>query len=119
MSWICIKSSELPERFIKGNDLGQPVATFSINEKQEDGNYKSKTFTLKPATFDYSSIVNAIVSSEYPDDKMQAIVNNYLLDNTNEDTNKEFSDMQAFRKKAKQWAKDLITYVEENKLWTT
>lgn len=119
MSWNLVKESEqLPSRFSKNIELGQQIATFSVSEKQDNGTYKYQTYTLKPAVLDYDSIVNAIISKEYPDDKMQAIINNYLLDPSNEDTTKEFNDMQAFRKKAKDWAKDLLNYVKENNLWT-
>ena len=119
MSWNLAKESEqLPSRFSKNIELGQQVATFSVFDKQDDGTYKYQTYTLKPAVLDYDSIVNAIVSKEYPNDKMQAVINNYLLDTSNEDTTKEFNDMQAFRKKAKDWAKDLLNYVKENNLWT-
>ena len=119
MSWNLVKEQEqLPIRFSKRIELGQQIATFSVYEKQYDGTYKYQTYTLKPAVLDYDSIVNAIVSREYTNDKMQAVINNYLLDPSNEDTTKEFNDMQAFRKKAKDWAKDLLNYVKDNKLWT-
>lgn len=118
MSWDLVKKSDqLPSRFSKKIELGQQIATFSVSEKQDDGTYKYQTYTLEPAVLDYDSIVNAIISKEYPNDKMQAIINNYLLDESNEETTKEFNDMQAFRKKAKDWAKDLLNYVKENDLW--
>lgn len=119
MSWNIVKEQEqLPNRFSKNIELGQQIATFSVSEKQDDGTYKYQTYTLEPAVLDYDSITNAIISKEYPNDKMQAIINNYLLDSSNEDTTKEFNDMQAFRKKAKDWAKDLLSYVKDNNLWT-
>lgn len=119
MSWNLVKEQEqLPIRFSKRIELGQQIATFLVSEKQDNGTYKYQTYTLKPAVLDYDSIVDAIISKEYPNDKMQAIINNYLLDPSNEDTTKEFNDMQAFRKKAKDWAKDLLNYVKENNLWT-
>lgn len=119
MSWNIVKEQEqLPNRFSKNIELGQQIATFSVYDKQDDGTYKYQTYTLKPAVLDYDSIANAIISKEYPNDKMQAIINNYLLDSSNEDTTKEFNDMQAFRKKAKDWAKDLLSYVKDNNLWT-
>ena len=118
MSWnIVNKQEQLPIRFSKRIELGQQIATFSVFDKH-DGTYKYQTYTLKPAVLDYDSIANAIISKEYPNDKMQAIINNYLLDSSNEDTTKEFNDMQAFRKKAKDWAKDLLSYVKDNNLWT-
>lgn len=118
MSWNIVKElKQLPNRFSKSIELGQQVATFTISDKQDDGTYKYQTYTLKPAVLDYDNIVNAIISKEYPNDKMQAVINNYLLDPSNEDTTKEFNDMQAFRKKAKDWAKDLLSYVKDNSLW--
>lgn len=118
MNWNLAKESDmLPSRFTKKISLGQQVATFTISEQLEDGTYKYKTYTLPNAVFDYDSIVNVIVSGDYSNDRMQAIINNYLLDQSNEDTTKEFNDMQEFRKKAKTWAKDLIGYVKENHLW--
>lgn len=118
MNWNIVKEQEqLPIRFSKRIELGQQIATFSVSEKQDDGTYKYQIYTLEPAVLDYDSIVNAIVSREYPNDKMQAIINNYLLDPSNKDTTKEFNDMQAFRMKAKDWAKDLLNYVKENNLW--
>ena len=118
MNWNIVKEQkQLPIRFSKRIELGQQIATFSVSEKQDDGTYKYQIYTLEPAVLDYDSIVNAIVSKEYPNDKMQAIINNYLLDPSNKDTTKEFNDMQAFRKKAKDWAKDLLNYVKDNHLW--
>ena len=118
MNWNIVKEQEqLPIRFSKRIELGQQIATFSVSEKQDDGTYKYQIYTLEPAVLDYDSITNAIISREYPTDKMQAIINNYLLDPSNKDTTKEFNDMQAFRKKAKDWAKDLLNYVKDNKLW--
>lgn len=118
MNWNIVKEQEqLPIRFSKRIELGQQIATFSVSEEQDDGTYKYQIYTLEPAVLDYDSIVNAIVSKEYPNDKMQAVINNYLLDPSNKDTTKEFNDMQAFRKKAKDWAKDLLNYVKDNKLW--
>lgn len=79
MSWNIVKEEkQLPIRFSKRIELGQQIATFSISEKQDDGTYKYQIYTLKPAVLDYDSIVNAIISREYPDDKMQAVINNYL-----------------------------------------
>lgn len=118
MNWNIVKEQEqLPIKFSKRIELGQQIATFSVSEKQDDGTYKYQIYTLEPAVLDYDSITNAIMSREYPNDKMQAIINNYLLDPSNKDTTKEFNDMQAFRKKAKDWAKDLLNYVKENNLW--
>lgn len=58
---------------------------------------------------DYDSEVNAIVTAKYPNDVMQSVVNNYLLDPTNDKAKKEFEDMQQWRKEAKEYANDIKT----------
>jgi hypothetical protein len=46
---------------------------------------------------------------KYNNDKIQAIINNYLLDNSDENIIKEFNEMQEWRKISKQLAKDILT----------
>lgn len=63
-------------------------------------------------------IVDAIVSTLYPSDKMQAIVNNHLLDSEDdedyEDHEAEYKEMQTFRKEAKKTAKEVVEkYLED------
>lgn len=59
----------------------------------------------------YDGIVNAIVCDHYPADKMQAIINNHLLEGNNEEHEAEFSEMQAWRAKAKSVAKEAVTMI--------
>lgn len=66
-----------------------------------------------------SKVVDAIVSSAYPTDKMQAIINNHFanlakiadgknLDADDEEHEAEYEEMQAWRTKAKAVATDVI-----------
>ena len=41
---------------------------------------------------------------------MQAIINNYLLDPSNQQSIEEFNQMQEWRKHAKELAKEILTY---------
>lgn len=51
------------------------------------------------------AIINAIVTAAYPQDKMQAIINNHLLDGgEDEEHEQEFLEMQQWRKHAKEVA---------------
>lgn len=62
--------------------------------------------------WNYDGIVNAIITAEYPNDRMQAIQNNYLMA-TREDGNgviEEFLEMQQWRAMAKQTAHELLGY---------
>lgn len=60
----------------------------------------------------YDKVVSAIVSAAYPSDKMQAIINNHLLDSEDDDDyeahTEEFEAMQQWRKHAKEVAREVI-----------
>lgn len=59
----------------------------------------------------YDGIVNAIVCDHYPADKMQAIINNHLLESETKEHQAEFAEMQAWRVKAKSVAKEVVTMI--------
>ena len=65
-------------------------------------------FILGPTEYCYDGLVNKLVSYKYPNDKMQAIINNYLLDPNDESANKEFIEMQKWRSESKQIAKEIL-----------
>ena len=54
--------------------------------------------------YTYSSIVSAIITDKYPNDVMQAIINNHLLGD-DEEHEAEYQEMQAWRRTAKEVAK--------------
>lgn len=58
-------------------------------------------------------IINAIITAAYPSDKMQAIINNHLLDPTDEEHEIEYNAMQKWRIKAKQVAADVIATISK------
>ena len=59
----------------------------------------------------YDGIVNAIVCDHYPADKMQAIINNHLLESESKEHEAEFAEMQAWRAKAKIVAKEVVSMI--------
>lgn len=70
--------------------------------------FKHQAVTLEPGVWCYDAIVSALVSAEYPRDKMDAIVNNYLADPTSDDAIEEMLEMQNWRKAAKIIAKEVL-----------
>lgn len=72
--------------------------------------YKYNQVEIPAGKFDYSGIVDALVQYKYPIDKMQAVINNYLLDPNDEYAISEFNAMQAWRKEAKEIAKEALMY---------
>lgn len=53
-------------------------------------------------------IVDAIITAAYPNDKMQAVVNNFLLSPEDDEARQEMADMQAWRQKAKDVADEVM-----------
>lgn len=56
----------------------------------------------------YERAVSAIIDDGYPADKMQAVVNNYLLDPTDASAKAEMEAMQSWRALAKKVAKEAV-----------
>ena len=65
---------------------------------------------------DRGETVNNIIRDKYSASQVEAIVNNYLSDTTNEEYLKEFNDMQEWRKQAKSIAKKVNEFIQENDL---
>lgn len=66
--------------------------------------------SIPAGKFDYAGVVDALVQYKYPIDKMQAVINNYLLDPEDAYAVDEFNKMQAWRKEAKEIAKEALAY---------
>lgn len=79
------------------------------DDDEEDVRY-SYGYTVvlfPPAVHDYASIVSAIINAKYDNDKMQAVVNNYLLDSDDLDNVVDFDNMQNYRAFAKRTAREI------------
>lgn len=75
----------------------------------QDG-YSWEQVSVPSTKWDYSGVVDALITHKYPIDKMQAVINNYLLDPNDEYAISEFNAMQAWRKEAKEIAKEALLY---------
>ena len=60
-----------------------------------------------------SRIIDVIVNAGYPRDVMDAVINNYLLNQKDADNKAEFDKMQEWRAKAKQVADTILSANEE------
>lgn len=91
--------------------LGQVQHTINFNVQTSDAEgyaLRYQSVTLGPGVWSYDAIVNAIVCEQYPADKMQAVINNYLADQEGVEAKKEMDDMQAWRRYAKEVAKEAL-----------
>jgi len=64
--------------------------------------------TLTPGVLERSEIISAIIRMKYSASAMEAVINNHLLDSTDETATAEFSAMQAWRAKAKEHADKIL-----------
>lgn len=60
----------------------------------------------------YDQLVTNLIRKRYSQNSIEAIINNYLGDTTNEKYIKEFNEMQSFRKQCKAQAKTIINEVK-------
>ena len=101
----------MPDELVyKIRRMGQDVYVVRVAVEPLDERDWWLELELPQAVWDYGAIVNAIITAQYPNDKMQAVVNNYLLDPTDSDALAEFNAMQQDRKTAKQSATELLEY---------
>ena len=84
------------------------VVRFNIIFDTTDGVWVYDEVDLPYGNPTYDSIVDAMISYKYPIDKMQAIINNYLLDSHDSNAVKEFEEMQQWRKYSKEYAKEIM-----------
>lgn len=74
--------------------------------KDLDDIYTWKYIAVNPQYYNYKGLVNIFVGLKYDLSDTIAIMNNYMDDPKNETYKKEFKDMQEWRKKSKQMAKE-------------
>jgi hypothetical protein len=132
-------SVELPTPFVQ--DIGSPSRTINfcvepVYGSEEGYNYSYYSVSVPMTHWNYSGIVNAIVTAEYPAEMMQAIMNNYhqetdlaklidllrttqnfnklrsamndWLSSRDQDIVKEYETMQEWRKMAKDTAREIL-----------
>lgn len=95
-------------RKIEAN-VSKCVKSFVVVIKFND--YKEDTvFYISEPNLNYDYLVSNLIKVKYTNDRMQAIINNYLLEQ-DEQTIAEFNEMQDWRKLSKTVAKDILSNV--------
>ena len=88
-------------------ERNQAQICFNEIEITVDENVKYEYDSVRVAfPYTYSSIVSAIITDKYPNDVMQAIVNNHL-EGGSEEHEQEYLEMQAWRQTAKKVARQI------------
>lgn len=103
--------NEKPDSVVMKLRLGQRQYTVNFNVESAEGTeykYRWQSVTLEPGVWEYGPLVSAIISERYPEEAMQAVVNNYLLEPRTDDAVEEFNAMQSWRAFAKDVAHQAI-----------
>lgn len=103
------RGQECPPTYLTRNNGGQLQLIIYTDVSQEIGENEQVTYVATEITMpigivDYGSIVSAIIDAHYSFDQMQAIVNNYLI----QEHLDEFQEMQDYRLYAKKIARMII-----------
>ena len=103
-------STSIPEIVDKYVINGANCYDINFNIVKEQDWYSYEQVKIPNGRFDYGGIVDSLVQYKYPNDKMQSVINNYLLEPDNAEYVAEFNEMQAWRKEAKEIAKQALEY---------
>lgn len=101
--------------YSRGMNGQYAIVRFNIVEVEEGYEYDEASITTQnnPLTDeDYAPLVSAIVREEYTQDDVEAIMNNYLADP--EGHKADFDELQAWRVKAKEVAREIIDATKHN-----
>lgn len=105
-----MESTNKPDLVEKEVIFGRTTYFVNLNIDFQDGWYIYDQIKIEYDKWNYSGVVDALISYKYPIDKMQATINNYLLDPNDDYAVSEFHKMQAWRKEAKEIAKEALLY---------
>lgn len=104
---ISISIPEIVDKYVIN---GANCYDINFNIVKEQDWYSYEQVKIPNGRFDYGGIVDSLVQYKFPNDKMQAVINNYLLEPENEEFVTAFNEMQAWRKEAKEIAKEALLY---------
>ncbi len=91
---------------------------YHIEEVGEEFEAQSVTVVTegKISSNDYAAIVSALVNNEYPADRMDAVRNNYMANQSDMEAADAFTEMQRWRGAAKVIAREALRFAMDNGL---
>ncbi len=115
--------SDIEPQFIVNNrNLGRNEYTINFDvevlgkkERTSDKKYRYQSISLPPGISDRDTVISKLVCSHYTNDEMTAVINNYLLDDGDEESIAEFKEMQNWRKHSKEIADKFEAAISDEK----
>lgn len=116
--FLITQSIETTDKCPRPYGLGQKYISIPIiiDVENTNGTYSYVTIDVLKYNYTYGGLVDTFIKMIYSDREMTAIINNYLLDPTDENIVKEFNEMQEVRKEAKTLAKEILEKYPLNSL---
>ncbi len=106
--------SERPNPVLCLTRQGQCSYTCNIEIEACEEGYKWVEVSLPNGVWNRSAIISAIIRLRYSADDVEAIVNNVLSDPLDEARMAEYKALQLWRRKAKEYATELMAWAEEH-----
>lgn len=97
--------TSVPEIITTKNKNGNVFLTVPIVISHENDVYTWLEISINKYKYTYESLVSTIIGLKYTNDEVTAIINNYLLEQTNEKYKDEFTELQLWRIQVKDWVK--------------
>ncbi len=114
MEWVFGNDRPLPVEKERVVAQWRNIINFAVDENGGDeGQYKWLSLKLPPATWNRSAIVSSIIRLRYTADEVEAITCNVLGGPTDERV-AEYRALQEWRKKAKDYATELMAWADEH-----
>lgn len=108
------KGPFLPDSVSRDMQFGEFVYTIRVEIVENEEGYCWFDTTLPKGVWNRNAIITAIVRLRYSADDVEAIVNNVLSDPLDESRMAEYKALQEWRKKAKEYASELMAWADEH-----
>ena len=94
------------------------TVNYGIEEIEEEFEASSVTLLTEEriCADDYSALVSALINNEYPADRMDAVRNNYMANQSDMEAADAFTEMQRWRGAAKVIAREALRFAMDNGL---
>ena len=115
IGWYSNSSNDRPDAVSRENFHGDWVYTIRPDVMpHEELGFVWNEFTFEQGVWGYGAIVAALIRLRYSSDRVEAIINNVLSDPLDESMMAEYKALQEWRKRAKEYATELMAWADEH-----
>lgn len=108
------RGQECPPLYTVRRNGGLRQVSIYIDVHEDESGWAATEITLPTGMHDYGTMVSALITAKYDIDRMQAVINNYLIEPTESAYEEAFNVMQEWRKEAKRIAREIDDELSSN-----